>query len=293
MAEHLPNQKSEPAFGKKRSVLFGKDSDSVIKGFFTSSATVAIILLALITIFLFKEGAGFWGMYHKSLQEYRKSGLEYVDVLKETREDYTALSRYANDLRAEWIQALRAEGLTQKEVSKAVTSPEAKAFFFGYMRTGSEIRSFIKIKMDAAIEIRDQYITNKNLRETLDTYAEKIEATNKYNYKLDDQDRALFILRLNEAIQSTRLQADETEKLEALIAKLGLSKKIKTEERLLFLRLLQEKYDSIEKTIIPLNFAVEVQRVTSEQDEYTAALGRFEERIQECLLKADAIALKN
>lgn len=293
MAEQLPSQKSQPAFGKKRSVLFGKDSDSIVKGFFTSSATVAIILLALITIFLFKEGAGFWGMYHKSLQEYRKSGLEYVDILKETREDYTALSRYANDMRAEWIQALRAEGLTQKEVSKVVTSAEAKAFFFGYMRTGSEIRSFIKLKMDTAIEIRDQYITNNNLRETLDNYAEKIEAVKKYNYKLSDEDRALFVLRLNETIQSARLQADEISNLETLITELGHSKKINSSERRLFLQLLQEKYDAVEKTIVPLNLAVEVQRVNSGQDEYAAALNRFEERIQECLRKADAIAFNN
>jgi hypothetical protein len=91
MQSELPNtQPPTPAFSKRRAVLFGKDSDSIIKSFFGSTATVAIIVLTLITVFLFKEGAGFIGLYHKSLQEYRLSGLEYVDILKEKRDGYTA-----------------------------------------------------------------------------------------------------------------------------------------------------------------------------------------------------------
>ena len=154
----------QPAFSRRRAVLFGKDSDSIIKAFFGSSATVAIVVLTLITIFLFKEGAGFLGLYHKSLSEYRQSGLEYVDILKEQRDGYTALTRYLNDVRAEWINELKDQGLPQKEISKAVMAPEAKALFMGYMRVGSDLRRFIKDKMDTAIEIRDQHITNENLR---------------------------------------------------------------------------------------------------------------------------------
>ena len=172
--------KAVPAFSKRRSVIFGKDSDSIIKSFFGSSATVALVVLTLITIFLFKEGAGFIGLYHKSLQEYRLSGLEYVDILKERREGYTALTRYLNGTRADWINALKDEGKSQKEVSSAVTTPEAKALFMGYMRTGSQLRKFIKEKMDAAIEIRDLHITNKNLRETLANYADKIDRVSSY-----------------------------------------------------------------------------------------------------------------
>ena len=215
----------QPAFSRRRSkrrVIFGKDSDSIIKAFFGSSATVAIVVLTLITIFLFKEGAGFLGLYHKSLTEYRQSGLEYVDILKEKRDGYTALTRYLNDVRAEWINQLKDEGLSQKEISQTVMSPEAKALFMGYMRTGSDLRRFIKEKMDAAIEIRDQHITNENLRETLGNYADKIDAVSSYNYKLNDEDRAQFILRLNENIransstqQRSRLAVPSSEALEA------------------------------------------------------------------------------
>ena len=84
---------------------------------------VAILVLGLITIFLFKEGAGFVQLYHKSLKEYRLSGLEYVDVLKEQRDGYTALTRYLNDVKANWINDLRTEGLSQSEITARVMSP--------------------------------------------------------------------------------------------------------------------------------------------------------------------------
>ena len=78
-------------------------------------------MLGLITIFLFKEGAGFVQLYHKSLKEYRLSGLEYVDVLKEQRDVFT---RYLNDVKAR-INDLRTEGLSQSEITARVMSPEA------------------------------------------------------------------------------------------------------------------------------------------------------------------------
>ena len=61
--------------------------------------------------------------------------------------------------------------------------------------------------MDAAIEIRDQHITNENLRETLGNYTAKIDAVSSYNYKLNDEDRAQFTLRLNEHIRANTLKA--------------------------------------------------------------------------------------
>ena len=45
------SQQSAVRFNRRKNVLFGKDRDSFIKGFFGSSATVAIVVLGLITIF--------------------------------------------------------------------------------------------------------------------------------------------------------------------------------------------------------------------------------------------------
>ena len=66
------------SFSHRKSILLGLDSDSIIKKFFGSTAMVAILVLGLITIFLFKEGAGFIGLYHKSLKEYRGGTLKKI-----------------------------------------------------------------------------------------------------------------------------------------------------------------------------------------------------------------------
>jgi phosphate transport system permease protein len=294
MQSELPNtQPPTPAFSKRRAVLFGKDSDSIIKSFFGSTATVAIIVLTLITVFLFKEGAGFIGLYHKSLQEYRLSGLEYVDILKEKRDGYTALNRYLNDVRAEWIHTLKAEGLSQKEIARTVMSPEAKSLFMGYMRCGSQLRGFIKQKMDAAIEIRDQHITNENLRETLRNYANQIEQVDHYNYRLNDEARAQFILRLKDYIRANSLNTAKISSYEALIAELETGRSINTEQREIFLQLLRDQYKQIEKTIVPLDFEETISRVTDEQARYAQILRDLEQSIEAVLAKADAVDFQN
>ncbi|MDC3132298.1 phosphate ABC transporter permease subunit PstC, partial [Opitutae bacterium] len=191
--EDLQPKDTSPQFSKRRVVLFGKNMDSIIKGFFGSTATVTIVVLFLITLFLIKEGTGFVGQYQTSLKQYRLSGLEYVDVLKESRKDHTALMQYLSDIKAEWIDVLRKEGLTQQAIFKKVMSPESKTVFLGYSRTSSDLRRFIKDKMDAAIEIRDQQITNDNLQETLSNYAKKITDVEDYSFKLSEEDRAEFI----------------------------------------------------------------------------------------------------
>ena len=294
MQSELPNtQPPTPAFSKRRAVLFGKDSDSIIKSFFGSTATVAIIVLTLITVFLFKEGAGFIGLYHKSLQEYRLSGLEYVDILKEKRDGYTELNRYLNDVRAEWIHTLKAEGLSQKEIARTVMSPEAKSLFMGYMRCGSQLRGFIKQKMDAAIEIRDQHITNENLRETLRNYANQIEQVDHYNYRLNDEARAQFILRLKDYIRANSLNTAKISSYEALIAELETGRSINTEQREIFLQLLRDQYKQIEKTIVPLDFEETISRVTDKQARYAQILRDLEQSIEAVLAKADAVDFQN
>lgn len=282
-----------PAFSKRRSVIFGKDSDSIIKSFFGSSATVALVVLTLITIFLFKEGAGFIGLYHKSLEEYRLSGLEYVDILKERREGYTALTRYLNATRADWINALKSEGKSQKEVTRAVTTPEAKALFMGYMRTGSQLRKFIKEKMDTAIEIRDQHITNQNLRETLVNYADKIDRVSSYKYRFNAEDRAQFILRLNEYNSANLLRTERIAANRELIEALGTERPITTEERELFLELLREQYVQIESTIVPVDFGESIKQVTNEQERYAEILLQLETSINDVLSKAETVDFGN
>ena len=266
MTDHdTSSQDRKPTFHKRRRMLFGKDTDSIVKAFFGSHAMVAIVVLALITIFLFKEGAGFIGLYHKSIQDYRLSGLEYVDILKEKRDGYVSLTRYLNDIKAEWIEDLKAQGLTQSEISQIVFSPEVKAVFMGYMRAGSDLRRFVKGKMDAAIRIRDQHLTNQNLRETLANLDKKISQVEQADYQLSKDDRI---------------------KLDTLSRKFNLSASQTT-----YLSLLREERSELGKSLDSVDFDQAIIAVTNEKDQYANILHELVLSINNVLIKTDSIAL--
>ena len=74
-------------------------ADNLIKGFFGSNALVAIVVLALITIFLFREGFGFFSQNLQNIRLYRSAGLEYVDIARANANAHAALSRSLNDIR--------------------------------------------------------------------------------------------------------------------------------------------------------------------------------------------------
>jgi len=285
--------KPKPAFSKRKALVFGKDSDSIIKTFFGSNAIVSILILLLITIFLFKEGAGFVSLYHKSMQDYRLSGLEYVDVLKEKREDYTALSRYLNDIKSEWILDLKAQGLPQAEISKAVMSTEAKALFFGYMRAGSDLKRFVKTKMDSAIEIRDQHITNKNLSETVENYRERVKEVLNPKYEWTDSDRAKYILSLREHSRDNTLPSDESTAYRTRAEALEAGDALQLSDIDQFSMLLEVQAAKLAKTIVPLNFKETILTVTDEQARYGEILAELQSNLNTVLASADAVEFNN
>ena len=71
-------------------------ADDFIKAFFGSNALIAIVVLGLITIFLFREGFGFFGQNLRNIRLYRRAGLEYVDIIREAANAHAALSRGFN-----------------------------------------------------------------------------------------------------------------------------------------------------------------------------------------------------
>src|SRR5438552_12563018 len=86
---------SENAAARRRRLT----TESAIKAFFGSNALVAIVVLALITIFLFREGFGFFGQNLANLRLYRRAGLEYVDIIRDQAQQQAALSRRLGEIR--------------------------------------------------------------------------------------------------------------------------------------------------------------------------------------------------
>lgn len=91
---------------KARTKFFGLTLDEVIQAFFGGNAFMAVIVLALITFFLFREGSEFFGQNRHNLQVYRSAGLEYIDHMRQQEQDHTALTRYLSDLRLRTWQHL-------------------------------------------------------------------------------------------------------------------------------------------------------------------------------------------
>lgn len=272
---------SAPLFKKRRKLLFGKNSDSIIKVFFGSHAMVALVVLALITIFLFKEGAGFIGLYHKSMREYRLSGLEYVALLKEQREGYVKLNQYLDDLKARWIEDIQRKGYSQNEIAARISSPEANALFADYPEAGSELYAFLKKKMHAAIKLRDDYLTSLDLEQTRAQFAAQIERVEDLDYALDTQDRTKFIRLLEQSNQTETLQ------------RVSSGTVPEAADRELYLSLLREEYKAFAANVQPVDFAQSIHQVTSGQERYAELLNELERSINQLLANAESIQFED
>ncbi len=159
----------EKAIVRARKVSFlGLNWDSVVKYFFGGNAWAAIIILALITLFLFKEGAGFVGQNVENLRIYREAGLEYVDILKEQSEEFTNLSRQLNAIRLTQVKKMFADDMELQAVNASLASfdgfaakfSEAGRPLYGLVSDLTDVASSAKEKAKVrvdALTARDRY----------------------------------------------------------------------------------------------------------------------------------------
>jgi len=91
----LSEPKNSPEFQihKRSRRIFGLSLEEAIRAFFGGQALVAVVVLALITVFLFREGAGFFAQQREELTRYRRSGMEFVDLLREQDRRHVELAR--------------------------------------------------------------------------------------------------------------------------------------------------------------------------------------------------------
>lgn len=296
MSDEFPSsQPDEVAFAKRRARFLGWDADQLIKRAFGTVALAAIVILGLITIFLFREGLfrkseegivslGFLEAYHNSLELYRRSGLEYVDVLKREREDYTELTRYLNGIRGEWIKRLKEEGLTQQEIGKRIADPKAQAFFTSYLRAGSALRRYVQEQMESAIELRDAYLTHEHLRDAvgfLDWKVEELEGQSA----LSQSERQDLVARLEKEAFKSNLSKEEVAWYRELARQVSQGEGRFDEEvaRAQYMALLKAEKTDIETKIRPVDFKKEVQAITGSRDEWNAINKELVEKIHVCL----------
>src|ERR1041385_8772358 len=142
-------------------MLLGLTVDDAIKAFFGGNAAVSIVVLTLITIFLAREGVGFFGQNRDNLRIYRQAGLEYVDIIRAQQEDHTALMRYLQDLRLRQFNYLTAE----KKLSLDATN-EALAKFDDFSNQFSDaiepMRTIVSDLSEVATAIKTKFIMTLN-----------------------------------------------------------------------------------------------------------------------------------
>ncbi|HEV2803713.1 MAG TPA: phosphate ABC transporter permease subunit PstC [Chthoniobacterales bacterium] len=131
--------------------------EQVIKAFFGGNALVAVIVLALITIFLFREGFGFFGQNLANLRLYRQAGLEYVDIIRARQSDHEALSRKLSEIRLRQFRAMETRHLPPAEISNALAPFDEFATQFS--DAAENLRGLVSDLTDQASALKEQLAT--------------------------------------------------------------------------------------------------------------------------------------
>ena len=154
---------SAPPFAivKTRTRFFGLTIDECIQAFFGGNAIMAVVILALITVFLFKEGGDFFPQNRANLEVYRRAGLEYVDHIRRQEQDHTALTRYLSDVRLRTIQHLT------QEQKLGVAAANAQLATFDevsgrYSDAVEPLRGLVSELGDVALAIKEKFTINRD-----------------------------------------------------------------------------------------------------------------------------------
>jgi phosphate transport system permease protein len=127
--------------------------EQAIKYFFCGNAIVAVVVLALITIFLFREGFGFFGENLRSLRLYRTAGLEYVDIIRAQAEEHSTLTRSLNQIRLREFKSLTQRGLNNEQAQAALVSFDQ--FATAFSDAGDELNGLVSDLNDEAMGLKE------------------------------------------------------------------------------------------------------------------------------------------
>jgi len=204
---HPPIPQERP-FRSKRFSFLGCDSDQLVKAFFGGNAFVALVILALITIFLFREGWGFFAQHQQQIKVYRLSGIEYVDTVRAEKETLAEMGMFVEGIRArqarQHIRDFRSDPANREQYPDLATledvavdhayasiGEEANAWFDRFGTLGEPLLEFFLETADAVTVPRDQWLVNRNLedrmrllQDSLDDLPDRIEELRKTVGKL-------------------------------------------------------------------------------------------------------------
>jgi phosphate transport system permease protein len=181
------------AIARAKTRFFGLTSDECVQAFFGGNALVAVIILALITVFLFREGLDF---FHEqrvhNLTVYREAGLEFVDFARQEETDHTALTRFLSDLRLRSLTDLtQTRHLSLAEANTRLT--EFDTFAANFSDAVDPVRSLVSDWTDLAsnLKIRFGVIVDGEAQRAQLLSEGKLSDANRVKIETIDLDREL------------------------------------------------------------------------------------------------------
>lgn len=203
---------------KTRVKVLGLTGDDAIKYFFGGNAIISIVVLALITIFLFREGVGFFGQNDRNLTIYRQAGLEYVDFMRAQEADHTALTRYISDIR---LRAFEYYTETQHQDPGAANAALAgfDEFATNFGDTVEPLRSLVSDLTDQASAIKTKFLVAEDKRVEREQLVSAGRATEAAAVKINEVDFQNELKPLTASLPTYRAAAAEfSQKLSTIVA---------------------------------------------------------------------------
>lgn len=152
------------AIKRRRFRFLGLSLDDGIRFFFGGNAFVAVLVLGLITVFLFREGAGFFAQNRDNLRIYRQAGLEYVDIIRRVESEHVALTRELFAIRQNAVRHY----LETEKISLADANVRLAVFddFSASFSDAAEpLRGLIADLGDVATATKTKFIVSQDQRE--------------------------------------------------------------------------------------------------------------------------------
>jgi phosphate transport system permease protein len=129
-------------------------SEALIRLFFGGNALVAVVVLVLITLFLLREGFGFFGANLANLRVYRTAGLEYVDIIREQADAHASLSRSLSDVRVREVRALTRQGRSLEDINTSLAPFDQFATVFS--DAGTNLAGLVSDLGEEAVALKEK-----------------------------------------------------------------------------------------------------------------------------------------
>jgi phosphate transport system permease protein len=192
-------------------------AEKAIKLYFGGNAFIAILVLALITIFLFREGSGFFGQNLRNLRVYRQAGLEYVDIIRAEAEKHSALSRALNDFRQRQALVSAERNIPAVKISAELAPFDRFSAAFG--DTAENLNGLVSDLTDQASTLKEQMIVRTEIAEQKAALERRHAYAEAAKISVPNVDQAGTIAKLREGTRAFEsVSTDLRAKIDSLLA---------------------------------------------------------------------------